>query len=91
MSGITEATISEFKRSIRKIGGTQGLADCAMTNRAHFSQMLHGKRRGLHTWKKVLSFLTQAQVLHLQQSATWNAELETIWQRELQKRERNKS
>lgn len=86
MSGIKDTAYSEFLRSLRPIGGASALAQCAMTNRAHLSQVLSGKRRGLHTWKRVLSFLTEGQVLHLQQSATWNSEIEAVWTEELARR-----
>lgn len=48
------------------------LAEDVMTNRAHLSQVLSGKRRGRHTWRRLVRVVPPAGVSLLQQCPSWN-------------------
>lgn len=48
------------------------LADDVMTNRAHLSQVLSGRRRGKHTWRRLVKVLPMEGLLLLQQCPSWN-------------------
>lgn len=48
------------------------LAEDVMTNRAHLSQVLHGRRGGLHTWRRLVKVLPMDGLLLLQQCPSWN-------------------
>lgn len=48
------------------------LAHDVMTNRAHLSQVLSGRRRGKHTWTRLVRVLPMEGLLLLQQCPSWN-------------------
>jgi transcriptional regulator with XRE-family HTH domain len=48
------------------------LADDVMTNRAHLSQVLSGRRRGKHTWCRLVKVLPSDGLSLLQQCPSWN-------------------
>lgn len=48
------------------------LAADVMTNRAHLSQVLSGKRPGPHTWKRLVKVLPMEGLSLLQQCPSWN-------------------
>lgn len=50
------------------------LADDVMTNRAHLSQVLSGRRRGKHTWRRLVKVLPMDGLLLLQQCPSWNTD-----------------
>jgi hypothetical protein len=56
----------------RHYGNQEALADAVMTNRAHLSQVLHGRRRGKHTWTRLVKVLPAPGLLLLQQCPAWN-------------------
>lgn len=48
------------------------LAEDVMTNRAHLSQVLSGRRRGKHTWVRLVRVLPTEGLSLLQQCPSWN-------------------
>lgn len=55
------------------------LAEDVMTNRAHLSQVLSGKRKGTHTWRRLVKVLPEDGLSLLRQCPTWNKEGEAAW------------
>jgi transcriptional regulator with XRE-family HTH domain len=76
MSGIKPVELTLFYRALRARGLSQAkLADLAMTNRAHLSQVLTGKRPGRHTWRRIARFLEPEELALLQHRSTWKTEV----------------
>lgn len=78
MSLVTNLKLYEFHRWLRdpanpfKPTNQEELADLIMTNRAHLSQVLSGKRRGGHTWRRLVKVLPEEGLSLLRQSSAWN-------------------
>lgn len=60
------------------------LADDVMTNRAHLSQVLSGRRRGKHTWARLVRVLPMEGVSLLQQCPSWNNDAAAALRRRLE-------
>lgn len=48
------------------------LAEDVMTNRAHLSQVLSGRRPGMHTWRRLVKVLPMDGLSLLQLCPSWN-------------------
>jgi hypothetical protein len=90
MSIATNPNLAAFYRWLRRqpVKGWPGerlnqelLADMVMTNRAHLSQVLAGRRRGMHTWRRLVKVLPLEGLLLLQQCASWNNFAEKAYRR----------
>lgn len=78
MSLVTDPKLYEFHRWLRnpenpfRPANQEELADLIMTNRAHLSQVLTGKRTGVHTWRRLVKVLPEEGLSLLRQCSAWN-------------------
>ncbi len=61
----------------------EDLAEKIMTNRAHLSQVLTGKRSGVHTWRRLVKVLPEEGLSLLRHCSSWNKYAEAALQRRL--------
>lgn len=94
MSLVTNPKLYDFHRWLRDPENTfkpvnqAELAELIMTNRAHLSQVLNGKRPGGHTWRRLVKVLPEAGLSLLRQSSAWNKYAEAaLEQRRREERE----
>jgi hypothetical protein len=69
----TNPRVAEFNRWVRANYGSQdAMADALVIGRSHLSQVLHGKRGGRQTWKRLVMMLPWAGLSLLELCPSWN-------------------